>query len=165
MDAESLRHHILSLPHVAETVQWGGALVFWAAEKSIGGRIFAVMRLETESDRRNQPVLSFLAGPELFAELTELDGIIPAPYFARAHWVSITHWNVLARTDLELLLTNARLLAFAKLPAHTRAFLSLPPTQRRKLAASKSEKTKFPRKIPVKKKFVSKKTPDLPAHL
>ena len=35
MDTERARAFLLSLPHVAETMQWGANLVFWAGDKRI----------------------------------------------------------------------------------------------------------------------------------
>src|ERR1035437_3853453 len=93
MDAERLRAYLLPLPHVAETMQWGANLVFWVGDKSIGGKMFALIDLDLDVPRLAQlsagkppPVLSYAAGPARYAELLELDGLIPAPYFARAHW-------------------------------------------------------------------------------
>lgn|GEM_PF-128278 len=133
MDAEWVRQYLLGLPHVTETVQWGGALVFWTAEKEVGGKMFALANLE----RGEGPVLSFAAGPELYDELLEMDGVIPAPYLARAHWVALEHWRALSKADLQLLLAAARERVFQKLPVHTQAFLALSPGERKKLLAAK----------------------------
>ena len=84
MDSESARAFLLRLPHVEETLQWGNNLVFWVGDKAIGGKMFALMNLDADSNG----VLSFAAGPEGAAELLEIDGIFPAPYLARAHWVA-----------------------------------------------------------------------------
>ncbi|HET9802086.1 MAG TPA: MmcQ/YjbR family DNA-binding protein [Candidatus Acidoferrum sp.] len=71
---ESIRKLCLSFPHATEQVQWGYDLVF-----KIGGKMFAITPLEPA------PVfLTFKATDESFAELTERQGIIPAPYLARA---------------------------------------------------------------------------------
>jgi predicted DNA-binding protein (MmcQ/YjbR family) len=153
MDAESLRRYLLSLPHVEETVQWGGALVFWVAEKSIGGKIFSVMRLEPEDG----PILSFVAGPEKFSELLEIEGIIPAPYFARAHWVALEHWRVLRPVELQSLLAAAHDLVFAKLAAHTRAVLAMPPAEQKKLIAIR--KKALAARSTASKKTAAKKPP------
>ena len=40
---------------------------------------------------RARPLASWLVGAERFAEALEVDGLIPAPYFARAHWVAALH--------------------------------------------------------------------------
>jgi predicted DNA-binding protein (MmcQ/YjbR family) len=91
MDAENLRTYLLSLPDVAETMQWGDNLVFWVGDKVIGGKMFALASLTPDRGA----VLSFAAGPERFRELVERDGLFPAPYLARAHWVAVERWNTL----------------------------------------------------------------------
>jgi predicted DNA-binding protein (MmcQ/YjbR family) len=54
--------------------------------------------------------------PEKFAELTEQDGIIPAPYVARYHWVAFERLDVLPDREQKELLTNAYHLVREKLP-------------------------------------------------
>jgi len=129
MDAEKLRRMLLSLPHVEETVQWGDNLVFWAGDKSIGGKMFAVVNLSGAG----RTVIAFAAGPERFAELVEVEGVIPAPYMARMHWVALEHWDVLRASELEELLRAAHALIFNKLPPRTRAVLAMEPKARAKL--------------------------------
>jgi len=97
MDAERAREYLLRLPHVVEIMQWGANLVFWVGDKAIGGKMFTVLNL----DEDQKAVVSFAAGPERYAELLETEGIFPAPYLARAHWVSIRHWGVLRSSELE----------------------------------------------------------------
>ena len=129
MDAEKLRRMLLGLPHVEETVQWGDNLVFWAGDKSIGGKMFAVVNLSGAG----KTVIAFAAGPERFAELVEVEGVIPAPYMARMHWVALEHWDVLRASELEELLRAAHALIFNKLPPRTRAVLAMEPKARAKL--------------------------------
>lgn len=133
MDAESLRDYLLSLPDVVETMQWGDNLVYWVADKAIGGKMFALASLSPD----HGAVLSFAAGPERFAELVEIDGIIPAPYLARAHWVAIESWNTLPAGELRELLRHARDLIYEKLPARTRTVLALPAADKKKLIAAR----------------------------
>jgi predicted DNA-binding protein (MmcQ/YjbR family) len=129
MDAERLREYLLSLPHVVETMQWGANLVYWVGDKGIGGKMFALSNL----DEDHKGVLSFAAGPERFAELLETDGVIPAPYLARAHWVAIEHWGVFRGRELEGLLESGRRLVYDKLPKRTRDVLAMPAAAQRKL--------------------------------
>jgi hypothetical protein len=84
-------------------------------------------------------VLSFAAGPEKFAELLETEGIIPAPYMARAHWVAMERWDALRTSDLKPLLAAARDLVYAKLPKRTRDALALPPAEFRKLLTERKK--------------------------
>src|ERR1700744_4691997 len=111
MDAERIRAFLLTLPHVVETMQWGANLVFWVGDKAIGGKMFAVVNLDDDQ----KGVLSFPAGPERYAELLETDGVLPAPYLARAHWVAIRHWRVFPGSDLEELLKLGHALIYNKL--------------------------------------------------
>ena len=139
MDSESTRSFLLGLPHVEETLQWGNNLVFWVGDKAIGGKMFALLNLDKDSNG----VLSFAAGPEGAAELLEIDGIFPAPYLARAHWVALERWNALRTSELEARLRAARDIIEAKLPRRTREVLAMPVGERRKLiAARKKEQTK-----------------------
>ena len=142
MDVERIRAFLLSLPHVVETAQFGG-LVFWVGDKAIGGKMFAWVKLE-QTD--NHPrVISYPAGPERFAELLEIDGIFPAPYVARIHWVAAERWNVFRTAEWEQQLHAAYELTLAKLSPKTRTILTMPKTkqrqlitERRKLRTSKS---------------------------
>ena len=129
MDAERAREYLLRLAHVVETMQWGANLVFWVGDKAIGGKMFAVLNL----DDARRAVLSFAAGPERYAELLETEGVFPAPYLARAHWVSLQHWGVFRSSELEDLLEHGRRLIYDKLPRKTREVLELPPSAQRKL--------------------------------
>ncbi|MGC8549924.1 MAG: MmcQ/YjbR family DNA-binding protein [Acidobacteriaceae bacterium] len=132
MDADLLRSYLLTLPHVEETMQWGESLVFWVGHKALGGKMFAVANLYHEG----RAVLSFAATPDRFAELLETEGVIPAPYLARAHWVAIKQWDSLPTPQLKSLLEEARTLVENKLPKRTREALTLPAAQRKKLIAA-----------------------------
>lgn len=107
MDIESVRKFCLSLPHVDEKVQWENDLLF-----RIGGKMFAVVALEPS----HGVLMSFKCTPEKFAELIEEDGIIPAPYVARYHWVGFESFDVLPDRELQELLTTAYQLVRDKLP-------------------------------------------------
>lgn len=138
MDAEQLRRFLLKLPHVEETLQWGENLVFWVGDKAIGGKMFALCNL----DAKPGPVLSFPAGPERYPELLEQEGIRPAPYFARIHWVALEHWGALPPRELQTLLRQAHALVHAKLPKRTREVLALPPSERKQIVkTSRGAKT------------------------
>jgi predicted DNA-binding protein (MmcQ/YjbR family) len=114
MDIEQVRTYCLSFPHVTEVVLWGNDLVF-----KIGGKMFAVIGLGSASDH----CMSFKCTPEKFAELIEQDGINPAPYVARYHWVALERFNALSEKELKALLRNAYDLVLAKLPKKVRARL------------------------------------------
>jgi predicted DNA-binding protein (MmcQ/YjbR family) len=133
MDAERARAYLLRLPHVAETMQWGANLVFWVGDKAIGGKMFAVLNLDDEQ----KAVISFAAGPERYAELLETEGVFPAPYLARAYWVSLRNWGALRTNDLEGHLKLAHGLIYGKLPRKTRDALAMPAAALRKLVKDK----------------------------
>jgi predicted DNA-binding protein (MmcQ/YjbR family) len=135
MDSESTRAFLLRLPFVEETLQWGNNLVFWVGDKAIGGKMFALMNLDADSNG----VLSFAAGPEGAAELLEIDGVFPAPYLARARWVALERWNALRTSELEARLRAARDIIEAKLPKRTRDVLAMPAGERRKLIAARKK--------------------------
>ena len=124
MDIESVRKYCLSLPHVTEGVQWGNDLLM-----RIGNKMFAVLSLEPGSDH----VMSFKCTPEKFAELTEQDGIMPAPYVARYHWVALERFDALPERELKELLKTAYELVRDKLPRKVRETLgSKPPGKPKK---------------------------------
>jgi predicted DNA-binding protein (MmcQ/YjbR family) len=95
--------------------------------------MFALASLEPD----HGAVLSFAAGPERFAELVEVEGLFPAPYFARAHWVAVERWNTLPAAELKDLLRSARSLVYEKMPARTKTALALPAGEKKKLIAAK----------------------------
>ena len=117
MDAESVRKFCLSLPHVTEDVQWESDLLF-----RIGNKMFAILALDAASDHR----MSFKCTPEVFAELTEREGLVPAPYVARYHWVALERFDALPERELKDLLRNAYQLIFEKLPRKVKAQLEPP---------------------------------------
>jgi len=126
MDNERVREFCLSLPHVTESVGWGHHLVFWAGDKAIGGKMFALIHL----DDAGTGVVWFHCGAERYNELLELEGVIPAPYMARAHWVTVERWDAMRPRQLEDELRRAYALVFEKLPKRTRGLLALPAKER-----------------------------------
>ena len=120
MNLERARALLLTLPHAAETLQWGETLVFWVGSKAQGGRIFAILPLDV-TPGSGQPLISFAAGPERFPELLELDGVHPAPYLARAHWVAVTGWVVFRDSEWREHLQHAHTVILGKMTARTRA--------------------------------------------
>jgi predicted DNA-binding protein (MmcQ/YjbR family) len=124
MDAERTRAFLLSLPHVVETAtdttRWGDKLVFRVGDQTAGGKMFS--QFDFEEDGR--VVLSFATYPERFHELIERDGVIPAPYRARLHWVALMRWDAIGDSELKELLRQASALTFAKLPKRTRDLLA-----------------------------------------
>ena len=107
MTLEHLRKHCSTLPHVTEDVKWGNDLCFLIAEK-----MFCVASLDPHAGSR----VSFKCTPEDFAELIERDGIIPAPYMARNHWVSLEKWSALRDNEIKAAVGKSYDLVKARLP-------------------------------------------------
>ena len=129
MDHESVRSFCLSLPHVTEDIQWESDLLF-----RIGGKMFTVLALDTSYGH----VMSFKCTPEKFAELTEQDGIVPAPYVARYHWVALERFDALKDSELKGLIKNSYDMVLAKLPRKvTDKFVSDGARRTNKLRGSK----------------------------
>ena len=129
MDNERIREICLELPHVVETLNWGHHLVYWAGDRDIGGKMFAM----TDLDGAGTGVLWFHCGSERFHELIEKEGIIPSPYLAKAFWVTLERWNALRPREIEEELRRAHDLIFQKLPKRTKAVLDMPEAERKKL--------------------------------
>ena len=129
MDNERVREFCLGLPHVVEAVGWGHHLVFWVGDKAIGGKMFALIHL----DDAGAGVLWFHCGAERYSELLEIEGIIPAPYMAKAHWVTIERWDAMRLRNFEDELRNAHSLVYEKLPKRTKAILAMPEKERNKV--------------------------------
>ena len=129
MDNERIREICLALPHVTETLNWGHHLVYWAGDRDIGGKMFAM----TDVEGIGIGVLWFHCGAERFHELVEREGIRAAPHLARAFWVAIDRWDVLRPREIEDELTRAHALIFEKLPKRTKTALALPEKERTKL--------------------------------
>ncbi len=113
MDIESLRRFCLSLPHATEGVQWDNDLLF-----RVGGKMFAVASLDVTPTR-----VSFKCTPEKFAELIEHDGITPAAYMARNHWVTLHRLDALEEAEALSLIRESYEMVWAKLTKKARAEL------------------------------------------
>jgi len=126
MDIEAIRQHCLSLPHSTEHIQWGADLVF-----KVGGKMYAAVVL----DGRQLGGLSFKSTPEGFAELIEREGIEPAAYAARYHWVTILPPHALREAEIRSLLRAAYDIVRAALPKRLQQELAgtppRPPTRGR----------------------------------
>jgi predicted DNA-binding protein (MmcQ/YjbR family) len=139
MNAERLRAFLLTLPHAVETMQWGDNLVFWVGDKAIGGKMFALINLEEDGPQRRRvtqhALMMYPAGPARYAELLECEGILPAPYMARNHWVAVERWEVFTPAEWRRELQAAHAITLGKLPPKTRKILALPASQQRSLVA------------------------------
>lgn len=102
MTAEQVAQFCLTLPGAREDYKWGGAQVFSVA----GNKMFALLSAG----------LAFKVAPELFLGMVDRPGIRPAPYLARAHWVSMNEPFPLADGELREMLTRSHQLVVRKLP-------------------------------------------------
>ncbi len=117
--AAGLRALCRPWPGVVAEIKWESNLVF-----SVGDKMFAMM-----SDGENGR-LSFKVADERFLELTDQPGIIPAPYLARAHWVSIDQPQHFSTDALQAFVRDAYGLVRAKLTRKLQATLGpLPPSK------------------------------------
>src|SRR5512147_2847098 len=121
MSVEFVREVAMSLPHVTEQIQWEDHLLF-----KIGGKMFAITTLGPVGTR-----LSVKSTPERFYELTEIPGVIPAPYMARNFWLALERWDAIRRSEMEELIRESYDLVFAKLPKRTQAQLSPTPAHKK----------------------------------
>ena len=113
MNIEDVQNFCLSLPHVTEDVKWGNDLCFCVGEK-----MFAVVGLEP-----GKVIASFKCTPEKFSELIEREGIIPAPYVARYHWVGLERFDVLDDDEYKSLLKDSYKISVFRIGGRSRRTL------------------------------------------
>jgi predicted DNA-binding protein (MmcQ/YjbR family) len=124
VNLETFRKHCLTYPGATEQIQWGADLVF-----KVGGRMFAVAATDAASTHR----VSFKCTDEGFAELVEHDGIVPAPYLARAKWLALERFDALGDRELRERLREAYDSIVAKLTKKAQAEIAASaPRGRRK---------------------------------
>jgi predicted DNA-binding protein (MmcQ/YjbR family) len=92
MNAAELEKVCTVWPGVASSIKWEDDLVF-----TVSAKMFAVIGLR--GPHRDQ--LSFKVDPERFLELTDQPGMKPAPYMARAFWISIVEPERFKPAELE----------------------------------------------------------------
>ncbi len=146
MDIEALRKFCLRFPHATENVQWGYDLCF-----KVDGKLFAVTPLEVAPLR-----LSFKCSPENFAELCERDGVRPAPYMARAHWVALEQLDTLPDSELRELLEQSYRLVWERLPKKRQAELEGSNGKTASAKSSNTAKKSASKRKPAPKKPQSK---------
>jgi len=102
----------LSLPGAREDYKWGGVRVFSVA----GNKMFAVLDLAGAG-------LSFKVEADVFLGYVDRPGVRPAPYLARAHWISLAPPYPMARDELCELLQRSHQLVVRRLPKRLQAGL------------------------------------------
>jgi predicted DNA-binding protein (MmcQ/YjbR family) len=110
---EWVRQFCLTLPGTTEKVQWEHDLLLM-----VGGKMFCVANLEPGMGPTK---IAFKCTPERFSELVEIEGVIPAPYMARNHWVALVEIEALRQSEIKTLIRDSYQLVLAKLPKKTQA--------------------------------------------
>ncbi len=106
MTEKELRELTQAWPGVQSDVKWQDDLVFTVADK-----MFCCICLRgTETNK-----LSFKVEDERFLELTDREGFRPAPYLARARWVTVDKPSAQDAQELRALLRRAYELVRSKL--------------------------------------------------
>jgi predicted DNA-binding protein (MmcQ/YjbR family) len=136
MTLDKLREYCLTFPGATEQIQWGADLVF-----KVGGKMFCVACTDVAPN-----VMSFKCDDEMFAELCERDGIIPAPYMARAKWVALERWDTVGDREIKPLLAEAYRLVREKLPKKTQIELEQAGARKRVPQAAARPASPAPRK-------------------
>jgi predicted DNA-binding protein (MmcQ/YjbR family) len=127
-----VRSFCLSLPHASEKIQWTHNLLF-----CVGGRMFCIANLEPGLSPTR---IALKCTPEKFAELIEIEGIIPAPYMARNHWVAFVEMDALRQAEIKELIESSYHLVYEKLPGKLRQQLAGAPRAHKSQAKKKAKK-------------------------
>jgi predicted DNA-binding protein (MmcQ/YjbR family) len=119
MTLEQIRAFCTSLPHVTEKIQWGDDLVF-----KVGGKMFCVAYTGVPTN------FSFRPDDEHRFALLEVEGVIPAPYMARAGWVSVRNMQAVNAAEVKKGIRASYDYYFAKLPKKTQVSLCVKPAKK-----------------------------------
>jgi predicted DNA-binding protein (MmcQ/YjbR family) len=119
MRLDRLQSFALSLPHTTVVKQWGECLVH-----KVAGKMFLILVL----DGGVIEGVIFKCTPDEFDELTDLDGIIQAPYCAKRMWVKVLDPAALPETALHERIRHSYDLVTAGLPKKTQRALGLKPS-------------------------------------
>ncbi|MFO1315725.1 MAG: MmcQ/YjbR family DNA-binding protein [Burkholderiales bacterium] len=117
MNFDSLRKYCATLPGATMDVKWGADECH-----SVGGRMFAVFGVAGGKAAS----VSFKCEPSRFLELTDLPGIVPAPYLARAHWVQVADARALNDPQARALVVRSHELVHARLTRRARDAIAAP---------------------------------------
>lgn len=104
----SLENFCHRLPEAQFDLKWGDDRTY-----CIAGKMFAVFCTDSRADN-GMTRLCIKVSPADFLALTDRDGILPAPYLARYHWISIED-RVLSQKELETLIQGSYDMVLSKL--------------------------------------------------
>lgn len=84
MDHSTFNQYCSAFTGATHVVQWGNSDVW-----KVGGKVFAI----GTSSKSGQPAFTFKTSPMNYAFLCDLEGYVPAPYFANRgmKWIQQTH--------------------------------------------------------------------------
>jgi predicted DNA-binding protein (MmcQ/YjbR family) len=116
MDEKSLRKLSAGWPGIGAEIKWENDLIFMVAGKMFCG-------LAVTGAQKGK--LAFKVEEHRFLELTDRPGIVPAPYMARAHWISLDDPAVLPLAERKALIRRAWELVAAKLTRKLRRELGI----------------------------------------
>jgi predicted DNA-binding protein (MmcQ/YjbR family) len=105
-----------SLPAATRIVQWEGVAVF-----KVGGKMFCLIAPEAHSVGR----ISFKSAPEHYEALSRSPGFRPAPYLARAKWVSVDDPAALTDVEMKAYIRRAHAVIAGALPRRKQRDLGL----------------------------------------
>ena len=125
MKLDDFNRFCSSLKATTTVIQWGGAHVW-----KVGGKIFAIAsywgpNTKGKSLPEEGSRISFKCSNFSYRVLIEQEGIIPAPYLARAKWVQLQEPDAMTDEDVKSYLTQAHEIISAKLTRKQRQELGL----------------------------------------
>jgi predicted DNA-binding protein (MmcQ/YjbR family) len=118
MTPKQIDRFCATLPAATRTVQWEGVIVF-----KVGGKMFCLIAPEDHSIGR----LSFKSAPEHYEALSGSPGFRPAPYLARAKWLSVDDPRALSDAEMKAYLKRAHGVIAAALPKKRQRELGFSP--------------------------------------
>ncbi len=109
MTHDLLEQICLAIPGTEIDVKWGNDLCYM-----VGKKMYCVTGT-------HPPVqVSLKVDPNEFDELTDREGIIPAPYLARYKWIHVSDVSALSSPEWERLIQNSHQLVYQRLPRKIR---------------------------------------------
>jgi predicted DNA-binding protein (MmcQ/YjbR family) len=105
VDTAEIEKLCKSLKGTTKDIKWGNDLCY-----SVGKKMYCVTSLKGDQS------ISFKTSEEIFGELIERDGIIPAPYAARYYWVLIQDLKAIRTKELKQCIQESYRMVFEKLP-------------------------------------------------
>ncbi len=107
MTRDEFNEFCASLTATTNVIQWGESSVW-----KVGGKIFAIASIWGEGQNTK---ISFKCSELSYQILCELEGVIPAPYLARAKWVQVQEEGALSDEDIKSYVEEAHSIIAQKL--------------------------------------------------